>query len=340
MRKQLAWYVHCMRKLSMRRLLNLFKLWLSFHVSKTLRRPFVWGAPAAIAIEPTTACNLRCPECPSGLRQFSRPTGNLSVELYRRMIDEVAPQALYLTLYFQGEPYLHPHFFELVDYARRKGLFTITSTNGHFLDSRRAHLTVVSGLDRLIISIDGVTQQSYAAYRKGGKLKQVLEGIQEVIHWKKELDSLTPEIVLQFLVVRPNEHEIPAIRQLAKEVGADRLVLKTAQIYDFENGSPLIPTIERYSRYRRLPNGKYSIKNPLKNQCWRMWNGFVMTWDGRLVPCCFDKDAQHQMGQFPRQSIKDIWYSPTYQHFRQQLLHARKNIDICRNCSEGLKVWS
>ncbi|WP_038028574.1 radical SAM/SPASM domain-containing protein [Thermonema rossianum] len=340
MRKRLAWYVHCMRKLTARRLLNFFQLWLSFHLSKALRRPLVWGAPAAIAVEPTTACNLRCPECPSGLRRFSRPTGKLSFELYRRMIDEVAPKALYLTLYFQGEPYLHPQFFELVNYAHRKGLFTITSTNGHFLDAERARHTVESGLDRLIVSIDGVTQQSYAAYRKEGQLQKVLEGIREIVAWKKKLRSLTPEVVLQFLVVRPNEHEIPAIRQLAKELGADRLVLKTAQIYDFEDGSPLIPTIERYSRYRQLPNGKYAIKNSLKNQCWRMWNGFVMTWDGRLVPCCFDKDAQHQMGQFPQQSIAAIWQSPPYRQFRQQLLHARKNIDICRNCSEGLKVWS
>lgn len=340
MHKRLAWYIHCVRKLTARRLLNFMKLWLSFHISKILKRPLVWGAPAAIAVEPTTACNLRCPECPSGLRQFSRPTGKLSVELYRRMIDEVAPKALYLTLYFQGEPYLHPHFFELVNYARQKGLFTITSTNGHFLDAQRARLTVESGLDRLIISIDGVTQESYASYRKEGQLQKVLAGIREIVEWKEKLNSLTPEVVLQFLIVRPNEHEIPAIRHLAKKMQVNRLVLKTAQIYDFEDGSPLIPTIERYSRYRRLPNGKYAIKNPLKNQCWRMWNGFVMTWDGRLVPCCFDKDAHHQMGQFPQQSIADIWQSKPYRHFRQQLLRARKNIDICRNCSEGLKVWS
>lgn len=340
MYKRWLWYKHILGKLTRRRLFNILRLWLSFYLSKWLSKPIVWAYPTHIAVEPTTACNLRCPECPSGLRSFSRPTGHLSFDLYRRLVDEISPLATTLTLYFQGEPYLHPQFTDLVRYAADKALFTITSTNGHFLNEQNAKKTILSGLDRLIVSVDGATQHTYAAYRRGGNLQRVLEGIQVLLDCRKAMSSSTPEVVLQFLVLRPNEHEIPQIRQLARQLGVDRLVLKTAQVYDYEHGSSLIPTLARYSRYRQLSDGRYVIKNPLKNQCWRMWNGCVMTWDGRIVPCCFDKDAQHELGILsPDITFGSIWFSEAYNRFRQQILRSRQQIDICRNCSEGLRVW-
>lgn len=292
-----------------------------------------------LSIEPTTACNLRCPECPSGLRSFTRPTGRISEALYEQLIDQVAAHTLYLTLYFQGEPYLHPHFTHLVQYASRKGIYTATSTNAHFLNSKRAEATVRSGLSRLIISIDGVTQQTYEAYRREGKLEKVLEGAKNIIYWKKKLKSSTPHVIFQFLVVKPNEHEIPELHQLAKAIGADEVQLKTAQIYDYKNGSPLIPENTRYSRYKQLPNGKWVIKNNLLNQCWKMWAGCVITWDGKVVPCCFDKDASHTVGNLTTESFHEVWNSEAYQRFRAQLLTGRSQIEMCKNCTEGTKVF-
>ena len=165
------------------------------------------------------------------------------------MIDELAPTTAYLTFYFQGEPYLNKDFLKMVRYSASKKIYTATSTNAHFLDDTKAEETVRSGLGRLIISIDGTDQEHYEAYRKEGSLQKVLDGTKNVIKWKKKLKSATPAILWQFLVVGPNEHQIPEIKKMAKDMGVDKLVLKTAQIYDYENGNELIPRQEKYSRY-------------------------------------------------------------------------------------------
>jgi len=327
-------------KLNGRRLWNAIKVVSSFYVTRFTGRAIQWGAPFTISFEPTTACNLRCPECPSGLRSFTRPTGNLKEDFFRSTIDELHQDLLYLIFYFQGEPYINPDFLEMVKYANQKGIYTITSTNGHFLNDENAQKTISSGLDRLIISVDGSTQEVYESYRKAGKLENVLEGARNVVRWKKKMKSKTPHIIFQFLVVKPNEHQIPEIYRLAEEIGVDEVKLKTAQVYDYEDGNPLIPSDERYSRYYQKSNGKYAVKNKLLNHCWKLWHSCVITWNGLVVPCCFDKDADHRLGDLQTQSFKEVWSGEAYQRFREELLQGRDQIDICTNCTEGCKVWT
>lgn len=307
--------------------------------SRLSRRPFQPGLPAAVALEPTTSCNLRCPECPSGLRSFTRPTGMLQQADFRRIIDDIAPHTFYLTFYFQGEPYLNRSFLDMVAYANEKGLYTATSTNGHYLTEEMARRTVESGLCRLIISLDGTTQDVYQQYRVGGSLDKVLEGARRVVSWKEKLRAPTPHIIFQFLVVRPNEHQVPDILRLAREIGVDEVKFKTAQVYDYENGHPLIPANPRYTRYRQRPDGRWEIKGRPGNHCWRMWHACVITWDGRVVPCCFDKDARHVLGHLNGVSLREVWHSEAYQRFRQHILLARREVDICTNCTEGARVW-
>lgn len=321
------------------RYLNVSRIYSSYHYSRFTGKARIAGLPISIAIEPTTSCNLRCPECPSGLRSFTRPTGMLEQPLYRNIIDQLAPTLNYLTFYFQGEPYLHPDFLTMVNYASMKKIYTATSTNAHYLNQERARMTVESGLDRLIISIDGTTQNTYQSYRVGGLLDKVMEGARNMVEWKKKLKSKTPHLVFQFLVVKPNEHQIPEVYKLAKEIGIDEVVLKTAQIYDYENGSDLIPVQDKYARYQKKPDGTYAIKNKLDNHCWKMWHSCVVTWDGKVVPCCFDKDAHHVLGDLSATSFETIWNSNAYNNFRQSLLRSRSEIDICKNCTEGTKVW-
>ena len=155
----------------------------------------------------------------------------------------MSPDLLYLVFYFQGEPYLNPDFLEMVKYASQKKIYTATSTNAHYLTDQNAKRTIESGLDRLIISIDGSTQEVYQQYRVGGNLEKVLEGAKNIVKWKKELKSKTPFIFFQFLVVKPNEHQLEDIQKLAKEVGVDEVRFKTAQVYDYEKDpNQLIPT--------------------------------------------------------------------------------------------------
>ena len=332
--------INFISKLNFKRVFNAFKVYSSFTYSNYTKKPIQWGKPFNVSIEPTTECNLACPECPSGLKSFSRPTGRMDIELYSKFLNQSADYLLYLYFYFQGEPYLHPKFLEMVKMAKAKKIYTVTSTNAHFLTERKALETVESGLDRILVSVDGTTQEVYENYRKKGSLEKVKKGIGNLVEAKKKLKYSTPHIILQFLVVKPNEHQIEDIKQLGKLLGVDQVVFKTAQIYDFENGSDLIPTIDKYSRYKKLENGKFAIKNKMKNQCWKLWHSNVITWDGKVSPCCFDKDAKHNLGSLNTESVNDIWQNKKYQSFRKQILQDRKAIDICKNCSEGLKVFN
>jgi len=327
-------------KLTFKRFWNACKVMSSYQLTKLLHKPIQWGYPISVSFEPTTSCNLRCPECPSGMRAFTRSTGMLQIDFFRSVIDEIYQELLYLIFYFQGEPYLNPSFLEMVQYAHSKGIYTATSTNAHYLTDANARKTVESGLDRLIISIDGTTQEVYQQYRVGGKLEKVIQGAKNIVKWKRELNSKTPFVFFQFLVVKPNEHQMEDIKKLAHEIGVNQVRFKTAQVYDYEHDPhQLIPTKEKYSRYKKNKNGTVQIKNSLQNHCWKLWHANVITWDGLVVPCCFDKDAIHQIGNLQKQSFKQIWNNEHYKQFRASLISSRKNIDICANCSEGLSVW-
>ncbi|MBX3101039.1 MAG: radical SAM protein [Bacteroidetes bacterium] len=331
---------HWARTLTPLKVWNAAQVMSSYYLARWQGKPVHWGMPISVGIEPTTACNLRCPQCPSGLRSFSRPTGRLDEARFRALVDELHPYLCYLILYFQGEPYLNPAFLDMVRYAADHGVYTMTSTNAHFLDDANARKTVESGLGRLVISLDGTNQETYEQYRVGGSFSKVLEGTRNVMRWRRELAAKGPFVDLQFIVFSHNQHEVEAARQLGRELGVDRVSVKTAQIYDFDRNTNLIPQDEQLSRYQKR-NGRYVIKNKLLNHCWKLWHGAEITWDGRVLPCCFDKDARYEMGRFPDASFRKIWKdSPAYAHFRAQLLQDRKNIDICRNCTEGTQVWS
>jgi len=323
---------------SARRIANGWVNYQSFKKALRSKSPVHPGFPVSISIEPTTSCNLRCPECPSGLRSFSRPTGMMRHETFHKIIDELHEYLTYLILYFQGEPYLNPGFLDAVKYANCKKIYTATSTNAHYLTIDNAIATVESGLNRVIISLDGIDQESYEKYRVGGNLQKVISSIENIVEAKKKRKNTSPYIILQFLLFKHNILQIPEIKELAKKLGVDKLELKTAQVYDYENGSDLIPQEDKFSRYRHNGNSQYIIKNDHFNKCWKMWHSCVMTWDGNIVPCCFDKDARYTMGNIHEQSFTEIWNGEKYQDFRFRLLTNRKGIDICRNCTEGLKI--
>lgn len=336
-----SWYdnYNLFTKLTLKKSYNATKVYASFYWSKFTKKGSVSGLPLSITIEPTTACNLGCPECPSGLKQFTRAEGNLKTDFYKKIIDEVQNHAFYLNFYFQGEPYINPNFLEMVAYAHSKKIYTATSTNAHFLTAQKAEETIKSGLSRLTISIDGTTQETYESYRKGGDLAKVLEGAKNIIEAKKTLKSKTPYVIFQFLVVKPNEHQIEDAKTLAANLGVDEIRFKTAQVYDYKHGNSLIPENEKYARYKKQNNGTYRLKNKMLNECWRMWSSCVITWDGKIVPCCFDKDAKHQLGDLQTSTLKKVWQNADYVKFRTALLNNRAEIDICQNCTEGTKVF-
>lgn len=318
--------------LSLQKHINLLRSGYSYLSGSLTGNPRVSGMPVTIGIELTSFCNLRCPECPSGSGTLNRRKGFMEPELFKKIISELDPFLFNVNLYFQGESMLHPEFFFFLENITH--VHTVLSTNGHFLSAGNSEKLVRSGLNKLIVSIDGMDQEIYSAYRVNGKLDDVKDGIKNVTNARKKFTSRL-KLEIQFLVNRLNEHQIPEVRKFAITENAS-LKLKSMQVINKENVGYWLPRNSKYARYKD-DSGKYELKNSLPNRCLRLWFNPVVTWDGKVVPCCFDKDASHIMGDLNLQSFREIWYGPAFRLFRKDLLTNRKEIEICRNCTSGLR---
>lgn len=256
----------------------------------------------------------------------------MDIDLFKRVMQELGPYLYNVNLYFQGEPMLHPQFFSFLSNCLNTN--SIVSTNGHFLSEESAEKIVRSGLNKLIISLDGMDQGTYSEYRVNGDVKRVIDGVRNISSARQKHHS-SLKIELQFLVNRFNEHQVPDIRQLAKSVHA-KLRLKSMQIIDKADISSWLPSERRFRRYR-LHEGIYEMKSSLPDKCSRLWFNPVITWDGKVVPCCFDKDAEYIMGDLTQDSFREIWDGPKYRIFRKSILTGRNMIDMCSNCTSGLR---
>lgn len=311
---------------------NAVKTAYSFIVSSLTGHPVTYGMPAAVSLELTSHCNLRCPECASGSGMMQRERGFMDPALYEKVIRELNPFIVYASLYFQGEPFLHPQFFS---FLQQKGdARVIISTNGHYLGGENARKTVLSGIHKLIVSLDGMDQQSYSRYRVNGNLETVMAGIRKVSLEREKLNS-PMKLELQFLVNRFNELQIAQAESFAREVKAS-LKLKSMQVIDSNNAGEWMPSDGRFARYE-TSGGRFTIKNPMPSRCLRLWLNPVITWDGKVIPCCFDKDAEYEMGDLRSETFRDIWHGSKFREFRKNVLSDRKSIQICRNCSSGMR---
>jgi radical SAM protein with 4Fe4S-binding SPASM domain len=293
----------------------------------------VIGMPLAIGAELTNNCNLRCPECSSGSGSMTRGRGYMETDLFQRVIGELSPYLYNINLYFQGEPMLHPRFFTFLELGRN--LRTVISTNGHFLNEDNAERIVNSGLSVLIVSLDGLDQETYSAYRINGSFQTVINGLKALSLAKKRFSSPL-KVEIQFLVNRMNEHQVGPVKEMASELGFV-LSLKSMQVKDKDNIQKWLPRNNQFGRYI-LKDHQYSIKSSLPNRCPRMWFNPVITWDGKVIPCCFDKDAEYIMGDLAHDSFSEIWNSPKYSIFRKSILNGRNMIEMCRNCTSGLRL--
>ncbi len=323
------------RMFNLRKSVNAIKIYSSLTLSNLFKRAIVWGYPTAVMIEPTDICNLKCPLCPSGNGSLKRAKGFMDFELFKRTINQISRYSYIVVLWNQGESFLHPRFTEMIHYAHEKGLYTLSSTNANApLDAEEV---VKSGLDRLIVSMDGSTQETYNKYRVNGVLDKVITNITAIMDAKKRLNSSTPVVELQFLVLRHNEHEIGSIRKLAKELNVDQLRLKTAQIYSKEDITTYLPLNPKFRRYK-VVNGDFELKFGIKNRCKRVWINPVINWNGDMAVCCFDKEGSVKIGNIANHSFYDLFHSDSFNRFRNAILKDRSRFEICRNCGEGIKL--
>lgn len=329
--------IHPIKYLTAKRLLNIVKVIGSYQLSNLLRKPIVWGMPISYSIEPTNRCNLKCPECPSGLGALTRPLGFMSFETFKNIIDQIKDTGFYIQLYFQGEPFINKELFPMIKYARENKIYTSISTNGILLKKETVNKILELPPDKIIFSIDGLDEETYQNYRYGGTFREAERGLKLLLNEKKKRKLKKPYVEFQFIVMKQNEHQIDDVKRYGKKIGVNKVTLKTMQVTSLESAEYFLPVDKKFSRYK-IENGKLILKNKLKNRCFALWRTSVITWDGRIAPCCFDKDVKYELGRINGKNFEDIWNNENFHLFRKQILKNRKAVDICRNCTEGMKI--
>lgn len=303
-----------------------------YGLSLITRKPLVHFYPPALMLEPTNICNLHCPLCLTGNGKLLRPRGMMSLPLFKKICREVQNKIGMLILWNQGEPFLNPDFYAMLEYASKQNFYTMTSTNASLeLDIERI---VKSGLHKIIISLDGITAETYNKYRINGNFDLVLKNMQELVHQKEKLHSNKPYIVWQFLIMKHNENEIEEVKHLARKLKIDKLEFKTAQIYSSDDLA-FLPSDHKYSRYFQQGN-KFTLKTQLKNRCIRLWTQPVINWDGEMNICCYDKNGSIKIGNIQEHSFSELWCGKKIQKMRKAILNNRSAFEICQNCGEGI----
>lgn len=337
--KEIVWG-RVIKAASVKRIFNCFKALTAFGLSILSKISFVWGVPFILTVEPTVCCNLHCPQCLTGMGKVDREQSSLSLNLFKTVIEQIGDRTWYLLLFNQGEPFLNPHLIEFIEIAKHKRIYVTTSTNGHFLsDKEFVQKLVTSGLDSIIISLDGADQETYSKYRKGGDFNQVIMGIKTLVEVKNKLHARTPKVLIQCLVMKHNEHQIEQMKKLAVELKVDRLLFKTFQVESRDDGVIFLPANPDWRRYQ-FENDRIHLNNRSKNRCIRLWYSTVILTDSRVVPCCFDKNGEFNFGNISQSTdIEKIWKSDGYNKFRDGVLQRQGSIPICQNCTENQKVY-
>jgi radical SAM protein with 4Fe4S-binding SPASM domain len=304
----------------------------------TSKSPRTFGGPVSVAIEPGNVCNLKCPLCASGAGIMNRPRGFMTLADFKKIIDGLPGSVSDIYLWGQGEPFMVPDFIGMIRYASSAGFRTIVSTNGHFLDN--ADGIAASGLDTLIVSIDGADKESYEYYRAGGDFDTVVGGIKNVSAAVKAMKTgLGPKIELQCLLTQKNEGDMRSVETLASKIGADEVVFKTLQAGFIDEGEIFLPDNSEHTRYFIDDDGSMETDRKwyLRNRCLRLYYSFQIDWQGNVLPCCFDKDSENITGNVFNDPVSEIWNSDKYRAFRTMLNTKGRVLPMCKDCTEGLK---
>ncbi len=311
-------------------------------VTANFLKNILWGRPLSsdaflypviAMIEPTRRCNLSCPMCPVGGNQTYRAK-DMPFDRFQKIIDELKPFLVHLTLHNYGESFLHSDIYRMIGYAKKEGIPDVNiSTNGHLLDPTRL---IDSDLDEIMISLDGITQETYATYRKGGRLDRVVKNIRALDREKRKRKTKKPLMELQFIIMKHNQSEMDGFRELATDFGADRIRFKTFNLQmsgpkQRVSGIEFLPTQLEYTRYAD-GRGRILKRNLEENRCKWPWERVVINTDGHVVPCCNDFDSHYSMGNVFDQPFPDIWFGPKYNRFRTRILKGLRNVPLCTNC--------
>jgi len=278
-----------------------------------LRRTRVRGRPYILFVDPTNVCNLRCPLCPTGIGQTGRRAQMMPWETFTRAIDALAPYAYEVNLHNWGESLLHKHVFDMIAYARDRNLATNMSENFGVMRAGDCDRLIDSGLEYLTLSIDGVTQDVYAHYRRGGDLTTVLANARELLRRRRERRSRTPFVEWQFIVMKHNAHEVGEARHLAADMGVDRFrVIPPGIPFDVPHPQALKAEWFVPSLHADAETPYEDFRGQRATACFYLYRSFTVNPDGKTAPCCIVNGERNDFGDILRDDVATIWNNPRY----------------------------
>ena len=303
---------------------------------KKNRSVILTGFPYWLTTDPCNICMLKCPFCPTGQGRITRRQQKLSFKMFKDIIDELGPYLIHIDMCNWGEPLLNDEIAQMVSYAKRYFVNIKVDTSLNVLTEKQAEFLVLSGLDKMILSIDGATQDTYGKYRRGGNLEKVLSNVRLLLKKRKESGRTTPRLEWQFLVFRHNEHEIEKARKIAKEIGVDEFSCTSPNV-----GSPdWLTTKEPYrSRYYIVVGERVRFKTGQRAElCNWLWDGIVLNSDGSISPCCSVEEAKDDFAaEFLPGRFSELWNNAKFTAARRHVLKKRLTPEtgsahICERC--------
>lgn len=314
-------------RISLRKKMNLMKVGLD----SVLRTNMAQGLPPIIQVEPTNVCNLRCHLCPSGLELMKRKKGFLSFELFQRILDELGDVLVLVYLYGWGEPFLNNNLTRFIEACTVNNILTLTSTNGHFLQTVEEAMRVVdAGLTALVIALDGSTQEIYESYRKGGNVEKVKQCIANIEEAKARRGSPLPYTNLRVVVNRENQEDLSNLELFAKNAGVNMFSYKSLgslvpsdNYKDFEPGN---------SELRRFDHKSSTFRKGPLIQCPYPYRQPTIFWDGTVVGCEFDYDLQRPWGNIDLKGFSKLWNGPPALQLRHAIRKGFNRPSFCVSC--------
>lgn len=297
------------------------------------RRPKMPWYPVQLQIEPSSSCTLKCPVCPAAQGAVGRSRRRMPVEMFKAILDEVGDYASIAVLWMWGEPLINTHLPEMIAYAHSKKVATLTSTNGqHIQTSADAEALVSSGLDGLIIALDGANQETYSRYRVGGDIRKIFRCLELVCQAKETLGSKTPWVNVRTVVNKDNEGELNDIENIARKYCANVVSRKTMAVCDLsstDTADALLPSNPLYLR-SRLGNGKSADEF----RCRRPWNRMTVNAGGVVTSCEFDFNEAQPFGQGGKSgSFLEAWRGEMASEFRRRFIERKSEFPFCANCT-------
>ncbi len=287
--------------------------------------------PVHVLIEPTNACNARCPICETGNQSMERRTGMLDFTAYKRLIDDIWPTTANLLFYYMGEPFLNRHAYDMIRYARERGIAVETCTNGDLVDAKGV---IYSDINKISFQIGGMDNKTHQIYRVRSDLAKVRKNLYALVEERRRHPESNVQIEVGFIVMRHNEHQVGDFLRWTAELGVQANVIDPC-VRSVLEGHAFLPRDRKYWFYdeEAFERGVLKPKVVPDNECGWIWNSIQLNWNGDAVPCCRDPNGHHVFGNVFEKGLGAVFNGEKARAFRRQVLTAQGDIDICRLCS-------